>query len=59
MRKRVCDSRCWWATGKKCECICEGKQHGILWPQNAEKFNEWAEGAAEVWHRRQIIRDNE
>ena len=56
---RECGPKCWWSTGKKCKCICGGKQHGILWPQNKQKFEMWADGAAEVWMRRQMIRDAE
>ena len=28
-RRRVCSARCYNAKGDKCQCICDGKNHGI------------------------------
>lgn len=38
-RKRVCNSRCYDAADKKCECICGGRNHGVGY-ENALK-NTW------------------
>lgn len=27
--QKVCDGRCWGATGSDCECACAGESHGI------------------------------
>jgi hypothetical protein len=27
-RKRRCTERCWNARGKRCQCVCGGKNHG-------------------------------
>jgi len=27
-RRRRCDARCWKAKGKRCTCLCGGRNHG-------------------------------
>ena len=58
---RTCGKRCWWAKGDpdKCKCKCLGSQHGVLRPENKDRFNRWAEREAEVWRMRQCIREAE
>jgi len=36
VEKAPCDERCWFATGPRCECQCEGQNHGRGWRLNSK-----------------------
>jgi len=55
-QERHCSSRCWWAKGEKCQCVCEGKQHGILVAENKNEYDTWEDELAEYW-RFKIMED--
>lgn len=47
-KKRVCDDKCYNATGKRCTCICGGANHGKGEEQafeNTEKLYEADDGS--------------
>jgi len=55
-QERHCSSRCWWAEGEKCQCVCGGKQHGILVAENKNEYDTWEDELAEYW-RFKIMED--
>jgi len=58
-RKQRCNSRCWRAKGKKCQCVCGGKQHGILRAENESEYDIWEKEIAEYWRFKTMEDRNE
>jgi hypothetical protein len=56
-----CDARCYNATGRKCECICDGRNHGrglaIARETTEREWEQWvarrtpSDDPASVWFR--------
>lgn len=44
-----CDARCYGAHGKKCACICGGRNHGAGLEQATENTKEMAETWVTEW----------